>query len=158
GPKDIEVLADLPLLAIPSFGHVGWTFSGAMVLPFVIGALAVTLKAVGLITVSQRVNDAGWVRPEMASLSRGVLADGLGNIFAGLLGSMGVNTNAAAIGLIAATGVASRVIGFAIGVMLIGLAFFPLATGILVVMPLAVMGASLLFAGCFILVNGVQTI
>jgi NCS2 family nucleobase:cation symporter-2 len=158
GSGDFQVLAALPLIAAPTLGHLGWSFSTAMTLPFVIGALAAALKAVGLLAVCQRINDAGWVRPDMTSLSRGVLADGLGNVLAGLLGSVGVNTSAPGVGLIAATGVASRVIGFAIGAMLIALAFFPMATGVLLVMPPAVIGASLVFGGCFILINGLQTI
>lgn len=158
GAKDLHVLGELSLVALPSFHHLSWTFSTAMVLPFVIGALACTVKAVGLVAVSQRVTDAGWVRPDMVSVSRGVLADGLGSIIAGLLGSMGVNPSASSVGLIAATGVASRAIGFAVSLMLIVLAFFPLATGILIVMPTAVMGAALVFSSCFILMNGIQTI
>jgi xanthine permease XanP len=156
--KDLDFLAVRPLLAMPTFTHLSWTFSTAMILPFVIAALACTVKAVGLITVCERVNDAGWVRPDMSSLSRGVLADGLGTVLAGLLGTIGVNPSAPSVGLIAATDVASRVIAFLIGVMLIALAFLPWAAGILVLMPRPVMGASLIFAGCFILINGLQTI
>jgi NCS2 family nucleobase:cation symporter-2 len=158
GSEQFHFLADLPLAAVPSIDHLRWAFSGAMVLPFTIAAVAATVKAVGLIAVCQKVNDAGWVRPDMPSLSRGVLADGLGSVIAGLLGSIGVNPAASNVGLIAATGVASRPIAFVVGLMLIALAFFPLATGVLVVMPAPVMGASLVFAGCFILINGLQTI
>lgn len=158
GVKDFHVLGELPVLAFPSFRHLSWTFSTAMVLPFAIAALACTVKAVGLIAVSQRVNDAGWVRPDMSSVSKGVLADGLGSIIAGLLGSMGVNVSSTNVGLIAATGVASRAIGFAVSLLLITLAFFPVATGLLIVMPTAVMGAALVFSACFILMNGIQTI
>lgn len=158
GAQDFHVLGALPVVAFPSFSHLSWSFSPAMVLPFLIAALASTVKAVGLIAVSQRVTDAGWVRPDMGSVSRGVLADGLGSIIAGLFGSMGVNVASTNVGLIAATGVASRVIGYAVSFLLIALAFFPVATGLLIVMPAAVMGAALVFSACFILINGMQTI
>jgi xanthine permease XanP len=157
-PNDVHTLAGLPIVAIPTFGHLSWTFSTVMILPFAIGAIAVTVKAVGMITVCQRVNDAGWVRPEMTTLSKGVFADGLGTIFAGLVGSVGVNPGASCIGLVSATGVASRVIAYAVGVMLIALAFLPPLTGILVLMPKPVIGSALFFAACFILINGLQTI
>jgi len=158
GSKDIEVLAALPLMAAPDLGHLSWSFSTAMMLPFAIAALAAAVKAVGLIAVCQRLNDAGWVRPDMPSLSRGVLADGLANILAGLLGSTGMNCLATSAGLIAATGVASRVIGFVVGAMLIAMAVLPVVVGVLIVMPAPVMGAALVFGGCFILINGLQTI
>ena len=157
-PDATRTLAELPIFAIPTFGHLSWTFSTAMILPFAIAAVAVTVKAVGMLTVCQRINDAGWVRPDMTTISKGVFADGLGTIFAGLVGSVGINPGASCIGLVAATGVASRVIAYGAGVMLIALAFIPPLTGILVLMPQPVIGSGLFFAACFILINGLQTI
>src|SRR5713101_7070642 len=78
------VLADLPYFALPHFAQGGWSFSPAMLLPFTVAALAITLKGIGDITALQRINDAGWVRADMGSISRGTLANGLANIFAGL--------------------------------------------------------------------------
>jgi xanthine permease XanP len=57
-----------------------------------------------------------------------------------------------------ATAVSSRVIGFAVGGILIVLAFLPSLTGSLILMPRPVMGASLLFSSCFVLISGLQTI
>src|SRR5262249_38601615 len=70
----------------------------------------------------------------------------------------GLTPSTASIGLQAATGVSSRVIGFAIGGILIAFAFLPSVTGSLILMPRPVMGASLLFAACFVLISGLQTI
>jgi xanthine permease XanP len=151
-------LRDLPLLALPDLRHGGWSFSPTMILPFTVAALAITLKGIGDITACQRINDAGWLRPDMASISRGTLANGLGNMFAGLVGSLGITPSTASIGLQAATAVSSRVIGFAVGGMLIALAFTPSVTGTLILMPRPVMGASLVFSACFVLISGLQTI
>ena len=129
-----------------------------MLVPFTVAALAITLKGIGNLTTCQRINDACWVRAEIGSISRGTLANGLGNMLAGLVGSLGLTPSTANIGLQAATGVSSRVIGFAIGGLLIALAFFPSLTGSLILMPRPVMGASLLFAACFVLISGLQTI
>jgi xanthine permease XanP len=156
--EQFTAIADLPLLALPTFKHLGWTMSLDMILPFTIVALAATLKTVGVIAVCQRINDASWVRPDMASLSRGVLSDGLATTTAGILGSVGVNTSSACTGLAAATGLTSRVVGFAAGGIMIALGFLPMLTGVFVLMPRPVMGASLIFAACFILINGLQTI
>ena len=49
-------------------------------------------------------------------------------------------------------------IGFAVGGILIVLAFLPSFTGSLILMPRPVMGASLLFSACFVLISGLQTI
>jgi len=153
----LENLHLLPLMAFPTVDHIGWSFSSALALPFAISALVATIKAVAVITACQRINNAGWVRPEMASLSRGVLADGLGTISSGALGSMGVNASPTAVALSAATGVTSRAVGFAAGGLLIALGFFPKIVGLLVLMPRPVMGSLLVFVASFILVNGIQT-
>ncbi len=155
---DFLGLAELPVLAVPTLHHLSWAFSADMILPFAIAALAATIKAIGVITIYQRVNDAKWVRPDMTSISKGVLADGMGNVVAGLVGSVGVNPSAPAAGMVAATGVSSRVIGFAIGGMLILLGFLPSFTALLVLMPRPVMGGLLAFSACSILISAVQTI
>jgi xanthine permease XanP len=155
--EDFAAIRALPVLGFPSFAHLGWAFTPALALPFVVSALVATVKSAAVVTVCQRINDANWVRPQMSSLSRGVLADGLGTLASGLLGSIGVNSSPSCAGLTAATGVTSRVVGFAVGGILIALGFLPMLTGLFVMMPRPVMGAMLLFAACFILVNGIQT-
>ena len=61
-PKEaLHVLTEVPLFAIPYIDH-GCTFSPNMILPFMVAALAITLKGMGDITALQRINDAGWVR------------------------------------------------------------------------------------------------
>jgi NCS2 family nucleobase:cation symporter-2 len=152
------VLSELPFFAVPNLAHGGFAFSPAMILPFTVAAVAITLKGIGDITALQRINDAGWVRAEMGSISRGTLANGLSNMFAGLVGTLGLTPSTASIGLQAATGVSSRVIGFAIGGFLLALAFLPSMTASLVMMPRPVMGAALLFSACFVMISGLQTI
>ncbi|MFY9828344.1 MAG: solute carrier family 23 protein [Rhodoplanes sp.] len=157
-PKEaLHVLTEVPLFAIPYIDH-GFTFSPNMILPFTVAALAITLKGIGDITALQRINDAGWVRAEMGSISRGAFANGLSNMFAGLVGTLGLTPSTASIGLQAATGVSSRVIGFAIGAMLFVLGFLPSVTASLILIPRPVMGAALLFSACFVLISGLQTI
>jgi xanthine permease XanP len=158
-PRDaMNVLHEMHIFAMPHFAHGGWAFSPAMIMPFTIAAIAVTLKGIGDITALQRINDAGWVRAEMGSISRGTLANGLANMVAGLLGTLGLTPSTANIGLQAATGMSSRVIGYAVGAILIALAFLPSVTASLILMPRPVMGAALLFSACFVLISGLQTI
>jgi xanthine permease XanP len=153
----LENIHSLPLMAFPTVDHISWSFSSALALPFVISALVATVKTVAVITACQRINDVNWVRPEMRSLSSGVLADGLGTISSGVLGSMGVNSSPTSVALSAATGITSRAVGFAAGALLIGLGFFPKIIGLLVLMPRPVVGSLLVFVASFILVNGIQT-
>lgn len=156
--SDVEQVLTAPLLALPVFDHVGWAFEPALAVPFAVAALAAGFNVVGVVTTSQRINDAEWERPDMRNIGRGIVADGAGSIAAGLLGAVGVGVSSSAVGLAAATGVTSRVVAYAIGAMFVALAFLPKAAAVVAAMPHAVMGAVLLFSAAFVLLNGIQII
>jgi xanthine permease XanP len=147
-----------PLLGVPAVGDIGWSFDVALIVPFAVGAMAACLKTVGDLTTCQKVNDADWVRPDLRSVSRGTLANGIGSALAGFFGTTGLNASTANIGLSGATGVTSRRIAYATGGIFIALAFMPKLSGLLAVMPRPVMGAALMFVAAFIIVSGLQII
>ncbi|EIP99408.1 xanthine/uracil permease [Opitutaceae bacterium TAV1] len=140
-----------PPLALPQF-DAGLAFE------FAVTALASSLRTVGDLTTCQKINDPGWQRPDMVSLKRGLLADGLGNMIAGGLGTMGLSPFSGSIGISVATGVKARRVGLAVGIIFIVLAFFPGAIALSTSIPMPVSGAILLFSSCFILINGLQII
>lgn len=154
--EHLHRLEQAPFLSLPSFPYEGWSFSGALLVPFLVTALASSLKTVGDLTTCQKVNDAEWKRPDMRSISGGILADACGVLLSGGLGTMGQSTGTSNIGLATATGATSRRIGFACGAILILLAFVPKLVTFFAIMPLPVIGALLLFSVIFILVSGIQ--
>jgi NCS2 family nucleobase:cation symporter-2 len=155
---DFARVMDAPLIGLPAVGDLGWSFEVALIIPFAVGATAACLKTVGDLTTCQKTNDADWVRPDMRSIGRGTLANGIGSALAGFLGTTGLNTSSANIGLAGATGVTSRRIAYATGGIFLVLAFMPKLSGLLAVMPRPVMGAALMFVAAFIFVNGLQII
>lgn len=152
----VAKLAAAPLFAPPGIAHLDWAFDPALALPFAVAAVAATLKAVGNVTTSQKANDPAWTRADMRSISRGVLADGLANVVAGGLGTQGVNSSTAVVGLASATGVQSRRVAYAIAAILLALAAVPKLGMLLYTMPRSVAGAALVFSSTFIVVNGLQ--
>jgi NCS2 family nucleobase:cation symporter-2 len=72
------------------------------------------------------------------------------------MGAVGSNTSTPSVGLASATGVASRRVAYAVGGIFILLGLMPKLAALLSVMPRAVMVAALLFAVCFIIINGLQ--
>jgi NCS2 family nucleobase:cation symporter-2 len=157
----LSSLADvgtLPMLAPPGVAQIGWSFDATLILPFTIAALANGLKAAGLLTASQRLLDADWVRPDLKPISRGVLADGIGVALGGLVSVFAVNVSASSVGLTAATGVASRRVAYVTSMFFVLLAFLPMVTRLLVLMPGPVVGATLVFTSCAVLKNGIETI
>jgi NCS2 family nucleobase:cation symporter-2 len=145
-------------IGVPLPDHLSWSFDATLIAPFAIASVAAALKAAGTIALCQRMNDADWVRPEMRSTMRGVLADGATTAIAGVLGAVGTNTSTPGVGLAAAIGVGSRPVAYAVAVLFVLLAFFPKLTALLAIMPRAVMVAALLFTATFIIINGIQVI
>lgn len=158
GAADIATLSNSPIVAFPNLGHIGWKFDVTVALPFVVAAVASTIKVMGNVTTCQKANDAEWVRADMRSISRGVLADGCGTIFAGAIGASGLNTSTASVGLASATGVLSRRVAYAIAAIFVVLAFVPKLGIVLYIMPKPVAGAALIFSSTFMIVNGLEII
>jgi NCS2 family nucleobase:cation symporter-2 len=159
----VDATTFAPLLAAPSFhvpslAHAGWTFEIGFVVPFTIAAVAACLRATGDLTTCQKINDADWKRPDLKTLSRGALANGLATAAGGLVGTLGVNTFTNGVGLSSATGLASRRIAYPIGAAFVALAFLPKVGALLLVMPAPVLGAVLWFSAAFVLVNGLQIV
>jgi xanthine permease XanP len=147
-----------PLVAFPSIVHVSWAFDPELIIPFAVSGLAAAMGVTAVITTYQRTTDAEWVRPEMTSIRGGILGDGIASAVTGLLGTYGLTVSTANVGLVAATGVASRRIAFVIAAILAAGAFLPWFVAVLTIMPPPVMASALLFTAVFIMISGVQII
>jgi NCS2 family nucleobase:cation symporter-2 len=150
-----SAVLDAPWFGLPQF-HVSWSFDATLIAPFAIASIAAAMKAAGTIAICQRINDANWVRPDLRSMTRGVLADGLTTAAAGMAGTVGTNTSTPGVGVAAASGVTSRVVAIVVGMIFLVLGFCPKITAILAIMPRSVIVAALLFTVTFIIINGVQ--
>ena len=155
---DLMSVLRQPVLALPSVSHLSWAFDASLIVPFIVTGLAAAMSTTAVVTTYQKITDAEWVRPEPKSIKGGIFGDGIANTAAGLLGTYGMTVSTANVGLVAATGVASRRIGFVIAGILALLAFQPALIGVLIIMPPPVMAAALLFTSVFIIISGVQII
>jgi xanthine permease XanP len=155
---DLSELLNRPLIAFPTLSRISWSFDSSLILPFAVSALAGAMNSTAVVATYQRLTDAEWVRPNMTSIGRAVLGDGLAVAVSGLLGTHAVTISSNSVGLVAATGVASRAIAPAIAAILILAALQPALIGVLTIMPRPVMAAAMLFTAAFIMINGVQII
>jgi len=147
-----------PIFALPSIGpefrRISFDFK--MVIPFVVIGISGSLKSFGNLLAAQKISEPGLSEPDFTPIRKGLLADGLSTALAGLLGGMAVDTSSSNIGLAGATKVLSRWISVAAGALFAIMAFFPRITTALSVMPAPVLGASIVFAGCFMICTGLQ--
>jgi len=146
------------LLALPAMSTAfrGIAFDLKMVLPFVIIAISGSLKSFGNLLAAQSVSEPGLKETDFDPIRKGLLADGFSTVLAGLLGGMAVDTSSSNVALAGATRVVSRWISVGAGVIFVVLAFFPRLITALSMMPKPVMGASLIFAGSFMVCTGLK--
>jgi len=154
--QELAAIAASPLVDFPRFEHLAWSFDLSMALPFAVSGVAAAMNTSANLTIFQRLNDAEWVRPDLGSISRATLTDGLASSASGAIGSCGISTLSASVGVVVATGVSSRRIAYSIGAIVFVLAFLPKFTAVLVAIPGPVVAGALLFMSCFILIAGMQ--
>jgi NCS2 family nucleobase:cation symporter-2 len=157
-PDSMRRLADASYFALPAWSPSLPRVAPDLVVPFLAAALTCALRAMGDVSVAQKINDRDWLRPDMASIRKGITSNGLSTLFAGLAGVIGGNTQSSGIGMSNATGVTSRWVAYWLGGMLIVLSMVPVVSAVLVAMPRCVIAAMLLFASSFIVISGLQVI
>jgi len=153
-----ETLAAAAWLALPMPAMMGLTFDVYLVPAFLAAAVAAGLRAVGVITTCQRINNAAWRHPDTENVRKGVLADGLANIVGGILGGVGMSVSPTLVGISAATGATSRAIAFAAAAVLFVIGCSPKLVGVFMLVPPEVAGSLLVFTACFMIVGGMTII
>ena len=135
---------------------IGFTFDVALLPAFLAAGIAAAVRAVGIVTTCQRLNDAAWERPDMANIRKGVLADGLANVFGGAVGAQGMTVAPSLVGISSATGATSRAIAYAAAAILLVIGFMPKLAVFFLLVPPEVAGPLLVFTSCFMLTGGME--
>jgi xanthine permease XanP len=144
----------LPQPWLPDFSQV----STEPMLAYLSALIAMQATAAGSLVVMQRGADAGWTRPDPVPLRRGLLANALSVVVAGLIGGAAPGSGSAAVGLSIATGaLARRIVWFGVG-LLLTVAFCPKLIALFVLTPVPVKAAMLLYVSGFLMAQGCQLI
>jgi xanthine permease XanP len=158
-PNGEAILAARPWFAVPQpwmprFDQV----TPGPLLAFALTIVALKATALGSLIVVQRGTDASWTLPDPRPLRRGLLANGLAVMLAGLIGAAAPGPATAAVGLSVATGTLARSIVWIGTAMLCLLAFLPKVVALFVLVPYPVQGAMLFYVSGFILAQGCQLV
>jgi len=145
-----------PFFTFPDLGYITYHFDPSLIPSFLTAGIAAALRTIGVITTCQKINDADWKRPEIKSIKRGMLADGIGCMIGGLLGTPGMNAAPSIVGVSKASGATSRYVAFPAGCFLIALAFSPKIASFFLLLPMSVVGAALLANAAFMISGGIQ--
>ena len=113
------------------FGPVFWGLLPAFVFVTLVGAI----ETVGDGVAIQRVS---WRKPravDFRAVQGAVSADGVGNLFSGLMGTVPNTTYSTSISVTALTGVGARSVGIALGIAFVVVAFVPKALAVVLAIP-----------------------
>ena len=113
------------------FGPVFWGLLPAFVFVTLVGAI----ETVGDGVAIQRVS---WRKPravDFRAVQGAVTADGVGNLFSGLMGTVPNTTYSTSVSVTALTGVGARSVGVALGISFVVVAFIPKALAVVLAIP-----------------------
>ena len=148
GLYDVSRVADASWIGLPQggwpgfdldFGPVFWTLLPA----FVFVALIDTMQT---ISASVAIQQVSWRRPravDFRAVQGAVAAAGVAKLLAGLSGTVPNTTYSTTVSVTELTGVGSRSVGIALGVVLIGLALLPKVLAVVLAIPGPVVAAYL---------------
>ena len=146
GIYDTASVVDAAWVGLPPVAHVGFDLGlgpafWALLPAFVFVTLVGAMDTLGDTIAVQRVS---WRRPraiDFRSVQGSLFADSLGNLLAGLAGTVPNSTSAMSISVAELTGVAARAVGVCVGVIFVVLAFLPKFTAAIVAIPGPVVAA-----------------
>ncbi len=132
-----------------SFNATFWSLLPAFVFVTLVGAIETIGDAVAIQGVSWRKQRAVDYRAVQGALA----ADGTGNLLSGLFGTVSNTTYSTSVSVTELTGVASRSVGVAIGIVFLAMAFLPKVLALVIAIPGPVAAAyiTVLLAMLFVL-------
>ena len=140
GLYDVDSIAAASWVGLPQggwpgfdldFGPVFWGLLPAFVFVTLVGAI----ETVGDGVAIQRVS---WRKPravDFRAVQGAVSADGVGNLFSGLIGTVPNTTYSTSVSVTALTGVGARSVGVALGASFVVVAFIPKALAVVLAIP-----------------------
>ena len=162
GIYDVNRVVEAPWIGLPSewpgidfeFGVPFWTLLPSFLFMGVIIAIQTNGASITAQHASFRRDRAVDFRGVQGALA----GTGISNLLAGIAGTVPNGINPAGAAFMRTTGVASRHIGYAIGLIFLLLAFFPKASGLLSTIPGPVMTGYLILITGTLFVDGARTV
>jgi len=158
-PNAGQLLDAQPWLALPR----PWAprFDQVSVAPlsaFFVALVALKATTMGSLVMVQRNSDATWSKPDAGPIRRGLLANAIAMLAAGLLGAASPGPATAAVGLSVTTGTLARRIVWLGAALLASVSFCPKLVTLFVLMPEPVKAAMLFYVAGFIMAQGCQLV
>ena len=156
GMVDFSAVSNASWFALPKFMPVAFEFNWEVIIAMGIMFIATTVETVGDIS---GITNGGLNREATVDeLRGGVMADGLGSIFAAFFGVLPNTSFSQNVGLVTVTKVVNRFTMMTGAIFLLLCGFCPKLSAIFSVMPQSVLGGAAVIMFSMILVSGIQSL
>lgn len=152
----LEQFGDAAIFALPAVPQPSFAVPSSLIAVIVMVALLAQFDTCASVVIMDKIDDTAWHRPDMRMIGRGIFANGLGNLAAGVLGGMPNGPSTASIGLAHATHATARWIGIAAALLIAVVACLPQVTLLLTLIPTPVIGAIEVYAAAYLIVSGIE--
>lgn len=163
GYMDFAAISEQKWMGLPRGEWPGFAFdfstqSFSLLAIFIIATLASSIESIGDAISVQKVSQPNFRKVDYRSVQGCLNSDGLGNIMAGLVGTVPNTTYSGNIAAIEITGVASRRVGYYAAGILLLMAFFPRLAYFVAYIPDPVLGGANILFMSMLLNVGMQLI
>ena len=156
GMVDFSAVSNASWFALPKFMPVAFEFNWEVIIAMGIMFIATTVETLGDIS---GITNGGLNREATVDeLRGGVMADGLGSIFAAFFGVLPNTSFSQNVGLVTVTKVVNRFTIMTGAIFLLLCGFCPKLSAIFSVMPQSVLGGAAVIMFSMILVSGIQSL
>lgn len=153
-PASLGQLEKQAVVALPIYSNLSYSFDLRVLIPFIVITVAGVVDNIGDFSACQSADDPYFKKPNWKSIESGIRGNALGTAVSGLLGGPIQSTATTNIGIAGASGITSRKVAYLACGMLMAASFFPGLTTVLSMIPTPVLGAVLLYSGCYIMAGG----
>ena len=153
-PASFGQMGEQAVVALPIYTELAYSFDLRVLIPFVVITVAGVVDNIGDFSACQSADDPYFKKPNWKSIESGIRGNALGTVVSGLLGGPIQSTATTNIGIAGASGITSRKVAYLACGMLMAASFFPGLTTVLSMIPTPVLGAVLLYSGCYIMAGG----
>jgi xanthine permease len=137
GLVDFTAIKEASWVSFPKIFEYGVTFDMKALIAFIPAYFVTTIETVGCL---KAIGETSQIEMEEKRIGAGVLADGIGSMIGGIVGSFPNTTFSQNVGLISLTKVASKHVAIMAGIIMVILGFLPKLAGLISGIPQPVLG------------------
>ena len=137
GLVDFTAIMEASWISFPKIFEYGVTFDMKALIAFIPAYFVTTIETVGCL---KAIGETSQIHMDEKRVGAGVLADGIGSMIGGVVGSFPNTTFSQNVGLIALTKIASKHVAVMAGIIMVILGFLPKLAGLVSGIPQPVLG------------------